>query len=420
MGREIPSMKVNNYASIFTKPIFKNQNGEWYRDVGYEDSLDIIRENFLSAGKSFVAIGYYLKHMKEKELYKEGGYANIWECAEKEFGLSQPAATNYMKMNDIYSVNGSTPILDEKYTGFNKSQLQEMLYLPAEVREEIKPEQTVSEIRQIGKEEKRLKEPSENEIREFYNRCVKDMDNEPRNTLKERLKKKYRNSGGGCDSFDYNGTARGVTINKADEITWAQLVKLINQYIPQTEDDSNEADVAEPLEEQQLPGQMNITDYPEVLPKEIVEPDYQDGCPPGITSCNRQEWGLKPEEQAAGKKECAACWKQWNENESVLKNKECKESEDLPKEEISVNLYQDEQLKIENQDTDAVGYETVKSIQASTGEVFHIGDIINIKQHNGGGCGGCTITKITDTGFCFTQDGIHDKSVQYINIAQIY
>lgn len=46
MGKEMPSVSLINYTDIFTKPIFQNQNGEWYRDVGYEDSLDIIRENF--------------------------------------------------------------------------------------------------------------------------------------------------------------------------------------------------------------------------------------------------------------------------------------------------------------------------------------------------------------------------------------
>lgn len=65
MSRNIPTMEVNNYASIFAKPIFKNQAGEWYRDVGYRDSVDIIHENFKGAAKSFIAIGYYLKHMKK-------------------------------------------------------------------------------------------------------------------------------------------------------------------------------------------------------------------------------------------------------------------------------------------------------------------------------------------------------------------
>lgn len=259
MSRNIPPVEVNNYATIFTAPIFKNQNGEWYRDVGYSDSIDLIRENFLGARKSFVAIGYYLKHIKVLELYKEGGYANIWECAKEEFGLSQPAASNYMKMNDTYSVNGDTPILDEKYAGFNKSQLQEMLALPEEMRKRIIPEQTVTNIRDIAKEEKGSKEPSESEIREFFACAVKDMDDEPRNTLKDRLRERYRHRHYSGGKFEYNGSSRGISINRKEEITWSQLVKLIERYFPK--------EIKEKEKDEQLPGQININDYPGIVPQ---------------------------------------------------------------------------------------------------------------------------------------------------------
>ncbi len=307
MSRKVPSVSAANYASIFTAPVFRDQNGEWYRDVGYGDSLDIIRDNFLSAGKSFVAIGYYLKHIREKELYKEGGYANIWECARAEFGLSDTAASNYMKMNDAYSVNGNTPVLDDKYGGFNKSQLQEMLALTTEKREEIVPEQTVSEIREMAKEEKKEKEPSEAEIRRFYAGYVKDMDNEPRNTLKERLKEKYRHTYVGCDDISWRGSARGIRINKADEITWTQLVKLIDRYIPQKEEKAVEAvqEEAEP----QIPGQMVIGDYPEVMPEGTEELDRKAEklSSYGLTVTEYPEGSLLTTEGCGYKYDCFAC-----------------------------------------------------------------------------------------------------------------
>ncbi len=296
-------MSAANYTDIFTKPIFKNQTGNWWSDVNYVDSLDIIRENFLKARESFVAIGYYLKHIKEKELYLEGGYSDIWQCAQAEFGLSQTAAFNYMKMNDAYSVDGDTPILDKKYAGFNKSQLQEMLTLTAEKRKEVTPEQTVSQIRETVREEKKGKEPSEQAVREFYGQYVKDMDHEPRSTLKERLKQKYRNAGGMMDgNIQWEGSARGIRISTlkerlkqkykdtggADEITWAHLVKLIERYFPYVPQEpvcvqpmgSPQAKTAEEGKTQ-IPGQMQIGDYPEVLPDnpiktgngDIQEPD---------------------------------------------------------------------------------------------------------------------------------------------------
>lgn len=51
-------------------------------------------------------------------------------------------------------------------------------------------------------------------------------------------------------------------------------------------------------------------------------------------------------------------------------------------------------------------YETYKEIFCSnTGETYKIGDTVTIKTKNGGGCGGCRIVKITDTGFQFNQGG---------------
>lgn len=274
MSRKLPEMEVNNYTAIFTKPIFKNQNGEWYRDVGYTDSIDLIRENFQGAAKSFIAIGFYLKHLKEDELYKEGNYQNIWECAQAEFGLSQSVASRYMNMNDAFSIDGNTPLLDDKYNDFNKSQLQEMLALPEDKREEIKAIQTVNEIRNIAKQEKEVKEPSEKEIRFFYDSHVKEMDYESRETLKDRLKDKYRKAGGYDGIIDYSGSARGITINKADEITWSQLVKLIQQYIPKAPIDRKHTDNS--LEGEQLPGQMCVEDYPEVLPDTYKVPSIHE------------------------------------------------------------------------------------------------------------------------------------------------
>ncbi len=92
-------------------------------------------------------------------------------------------------------------------------------------------------------------------------------------------------------------------------------------------------------EEEKIPGQMNIEDYEEVLPeKEIIVVDRVTGeiiedqeelkqeepvntetqnCPP-VDSCIRQEWGTTNEQQAAGRKECDACWKEWKKKDKVL------------------------------------------------------------------------------------------------------
>ncbi len=68
-----------------------------------------------------------------------------------------------------------------------------------------------------------------------------------------------------------------------------------------------------------------------------------------------------------------------------------------------------------------MGYTTYKEIRSEeTGNSFGIGQTVSIVFNSGGGCGGCRITKITDTGFHYTQDGKRNKSVQYKDIREIY
>lgn len=57
----------------------------------------------------------------------------------------------FLAMNDKFSKDGNSPILDDKYKDFNKSQLQEMLYLTDDQIEEAEPEMSAKEIRAIRK-----------------------------------------------------------------------------------------------------------------------------------------------------------------------------------------------------------------------------------------------------------------------------
>lgn len=64
-------------------------------------------------------------------------------------------------------------------------------------------------------------------------------------------------------------------------------------------------------------------------------------------------------------------------------------------------------------------YKTEKCITNDDGKQYKIGDVVTIKNLNGGGYGGCTITKITDTGFWFKQGTSREKSIQYKNVLEI-
>lgn len=126
-----------------------NNNPEWYKNLLLPDVKSFIKANIESTSRSFIAIGYYLKYVRDNELFKEDGYSGILEFAQSEFGISKSWASKWMSINDQFSVSGNSPILLEQYKDFSSSKLSEMLYLSDEQREQVTITTTVAEIREI-------------------------------------------------------------------------------------------------------------------------------------------------------------------------------------------------------------------------------------------------------------------------------
>lgn len=122
--------------------------------IGYQDSLDIISEELHRTRRSFVKIGWYLKHIREKEMYREENYTNIYELAADKFNLSQPTATRFMNICEQFSIGHDSPELDEQYIDFSMSQLFEMLPMKPEEINKITPDMTITQIRDFKKKGK--------------------------------------------------------------------------------------------------------------------------------------------------------------------------------------------------------------------------------------------------------------------------
>ena len=137
---------VNEVATV--QPI---ETVQWYRSVSYKDAKIFIRTNLTSAARSFIAVGYYLKHIRDTVGYTEDGFADIWEFAQAEYGISKSTASRYMTMNDRFSQGGNSPMIRDEYKEFGKSQLQEMLALSDEQLEQVRPTDRVEDIRNIRK-----------------------------------------------------------------------------------------------------------------------------------------------------------------------------------------------------------------------------------------------------------------------------
>ena len=121
-----------------------------------EDSLEgaeaRISQCLKEAARNVIAVGYYLKRIRDKRLFEAAGYQNIWEYARERYGFSMSTASRYMSRNDKFSEGGNSPVLDERYRGYGKAQLQEMLSLDEEQLERVTPDMTVQQIREVRRE----------------------------------------------------------------------------------------------------------------------------------------------------------------------------------------------------------------------------------------------------------------------------
>lgn len=123
----------------------------WYSECSLDDVRCFIRANLKSVARSVVAVGYYLKSVRDRSLWTEAeqGYESVWDFAQTEFGISKSTASRYMAINDRFSEGGNSPLIMEQYAELSKSQLQEMLYISDQQAEKVTPETTVLEIRQM-------------------------------------------------------------------------------------------------------------------------------------------------------------------------------------------------------------------------------------------------------------------------------
>lgn len=149
----------------------------WYENMTYQEAKDILREKLDYMKKNFIAAGYYMKYIRDHVLFREDGYESIWEFAEDNYGIKKSTASRWMAMNDKFSQDGNSPVLAEEFRDFEKSQLQEMLYLDDKQLGTVTPDMTVKEIREVRKPEepeRKLKKPNETD-REYLNAAAKEL-----------------------------------------------------------------------------------------------------------------------------------------------------------------------------------------------------------------------------------------------------
>lgn len=289
----------------------------------YKDFKTELDNELKKSVESFVRIGYLLKVARDTDILHESGYPNMQEFAKAEYNLSKDQVSRFIAINDKYSIDGYSDHLQEKYEGYGVAKLAEMLTLPEAVEDIIEPEMTRAEIqeikREVREEQKKtdievMLEPKENEemdrLQKFIYQYFKENKQDyialckidrPSSTIEDLLDilapsgiavKTVRVSGVGKLMLSIQGIERDLELvdvrqNEKETHTWLELEAAIKDmyedvtyekegwqqfYKEQFEEvapvQQKKEYVSPTVEEiDQIPGQMNVNDFPETIPK---------------------------------------------------------------------------------------------------------------------------------------------------------
>lgn len=289
----------------------------------YKDFKTELDNELKKSVESFVRIGYLLKVARDTDILYESGYPNMQEFAKAEYNLSKDQVSRFIAINDKYSIDGYSDRLQEKYEGYGVAKLAEMLTLPEAVEDIIEPEMTRAEIQEIKKEVREeqkktdievMLEPKENEemdrLQKFIYQYFKENKQDyialckidlPSSTIEDLLDilapsgiavKTVRVSGVGKLMLSIQGIERDLELvdvrqNEKETHTWLELEAAIKDmyedvtyekegwqqfYKEQFEEvapvQQKKEYVSPAVEEvDQIPGQMNVNDFPETIPK---------------------------------------------------------------------------------------------------------------------------------------------------------
>ncbi|MCI6879509.1 MAG: hypothetical protein MR854_02050 [Clostridiaceae bacterium] len=127
----------------------EHYQGDYLKTMTIETAGRIIKSDMTNVARSCVSVGFHLKAIRDRELFRDAGYDTLWDYAADQFGISKSSASRYMEINDRFSIGGNTPMLQKEYKDFSKSQLQEMISLSPEQARKVTAKTTVKQIREM-------------------------------------------------------------------------------------------------------------------------------------------------------------------------------------------------------------------------------------------------------------------------------
>lgn len=117
----------------------------------YEEYRKELKRKLDETSENFIIIGYILKQVRDRQLYRNGGYGDINAFGFGEYGLSKSTVSRFMNINTKFSVGGNSREIRPEYRGYGSSKLQEMLSINEEDMALVTADTTVDQVQELKK-----------------------------------------------------------------------------------------------------------------------------------------------------------------------------------------------------------------------------------------------------------------------------
>lgn len=302
-------------------------------------STETVKDGLTKAATGFIELGYTFRQVAEKKLYTEGGYETLQEYAMQEHGYSASQVSRFQELNKEYSVDGNSPILDDKWKGYSQSNLVEMLKLPEQIREVIDPDTKRDDLRQLTKDMESANEAAKEEdfintmtgaeTEEPVDRVILDIIKAPK--IKERFEKIFdqlKNQGTDrdiCMAFSENGFGN-LSLRTSTIFFKGNMVKIvINDQIH----DYSYSDLLDALRRKRMIGGEMAAEYYENLIGEKLHEETPTDNVKKATSEKKETAKPKTETKKEEKPEVKHC-------ETEIKEEKTETENPMPEPEVDV------------------------------------------------------------------------------------
>lgn len=123
----------------------------------FAERAQVIKEQMRNIQNAFITIGFQLHWIRENNMFRVLNYKNVYEYAEKEYGIKKTTCCNFISIVENYAdrdENGNViESISDCYRNYSASQLVAMLGMSDEMKQQVSPDMSVRAINRLRKGE---------------------------------------------------------------------------------------------------------------------------------------------------------------------------------------------------------------------------------------------------------------------------